>query len=222
MPRSRCLTELPALGALDRAAGSVGRQLAQALRQAIQRGELKAGERIPSTRTLALARATVADVFDQLAAEGYLDARSGSGTWIASAVDLMAPVSVTASSAAPPAPASLPSSAQRYAAIARALSPLPAVPFSVAVPEGEAAPDDRWRRLGNRVRAGQAAALISTRSECRSAWGAAWRCWSGRGSTTAGLWKMITTASCGTSGIRFPPCKGWTPGGWCIWARSAR
>ncbi|WP_038910751.1 PLP-dependent aminotransferase family protein [Dickeya dadantii] len=163
MPRSRCLTELPALGALDRAAGSVGRQLALALRQAIQRGELKAGERIPSTRTLArslgLARSTVADVFDQLAAEGYLDARSGSGTWVSSAFGLMAPVSMTASSAAPPAPVSLPSSAQRYAAIARALSPLPAVPFSVAVPEGEAAPDDRWRCLGNRVRAGQAAAL---------------------------------------------------------------
>ncbi|MGM3160218.1 PLP-dependent aminotransferase family protein [Dickeya undicola] len=163
MPRARCLTELPALGALDRAAGSVGRQLAQALRQAIQIGELKAGERIPSTRTLArtlgLARATVADVFEQLAAEGYLDARSGSGTWVSSAFDAMTPVSVTVSPPASPTTVSLPSSAQRYAAIARALTPLPAVPFSVAVPEGAVAPDDRWRRIGNRVRASQAAAL---------------------------------------------------------------
>ncbi|UUE11377.1 PLP-dependent aminotransferase family protein [Dickeya zeae] len=163
MPRPRCLTELPSLGVLDRTAGAVGIQLTQALRRAIQRGELKAGERIPSTRTLArtlgLARATVADVFDQLAAEGYLDARSGSGTWVSSAFSLSPPVDVTALQTAPSAPASLPSSVQRYAAIAKALSPLPAVPFSVAVPEGDVALDDRWRRLGNRVRASKAAML---------------------------------------------------------------
>ncbi|XKY12264.1 hypothetical protein V6C39_09955 [Dickeya ananatis] len=47
MPRPRCLTGLPSLGVLDRTAGAVGIQLTQALRRAIQRGELKAGERIP-------------------------------------------------------------------------------------------------------------------------------------------------------------------------------
>lgn len=112
MPRPRCLTELPSLGVLDRTAGAVGIQLTQALRRAIQRGELKAGERIPSTRTLArtlgLARATVADVFDQLAAEGYLDARSGSGTWVSSAFSLSPPVDVTALQTAPSAPARCP------------------------------------------------------------------------------------------------------------------
>jgi len=53
---------------------------------------------------------------------------------------------------------SLPESARRYAAIAVQLSPLPSVPFSIAVPDGDVAMDDHWRRLGNRVRASKAAA----------------------------------------------------------------
>ena len=47
--------------------------------------------------------------------------------------------------------------AKHYAAIADQLSPLPSVPFSVAVPEGKVAMDDHWRKLSNRVRASQAA-----------------------------------------------------------------
>ena len=61
--------------------------LETALRQAVQTGRLAAGARLPPSRTLAadlgIARNTVADVYGQLAAEGWLTARQGSGTRVA-------------------------------------------------------------------------------------------------------------------------------------------
>ncbi|HUD18658.1 MAG TPA: PLP-dependent aminotransferase family protein [Acidimicrobiales bacterium] len=63
--------------------------LEEALREAIRSGRLTALTRLPSTRALAadlgLARGTVTDAYDQLAAEGWLVARQGSGTRVASA-----------------------------------------------------------------------------------------------------------------------------------------
>jgi GntR family transcriptional regulator/MocR family aminotransferase len=53
MARRRLVIEIPALGAVDRAPGGIGRQLTDALRIAIARGELRAGERFPSTRARA-------------------------------------------------------------------------------------------------------------------------------------------------------------------------
>src|SRR5947207_9827859 len=69
---------------LDRGAAlPLSRQLAAALRAAIAEGSLAAGARLPSTRALAaelgLARSTVVAVFEQLAAEGFIIARPGSG-----------------------------------------------------------------------------------------------------------------------------------------------
>lgn len=69
---------------LDRASPvPLSRQLAGALRQAIGEGRIGAGARLPSTRALAeelgLARSTVVGVFEQLAAEGYISGRAGSG-----------------------------------------------------------------------------------------------------------------------------------------------
>ena len=61
--------------------------LERALREAIASGRLPPGERLPSTRTLArdlgAARGTVAEAYAQLAAEGWLIARQGSGTVVA-------------------------------------------------------------------------------------------------------------------------------------------
>ncbi len=61
--------------------------LETALRQAVQTGRLPAGTRLPASRTLAadlgVARNTVADVYSQLVAEGWLTARQGSGTRVA-------------------------------------------------------------------------------------------------------------------------------------------
>lgn len=52
MPRIAKTVEIPAIGELDRNAGQLSLPLAQALRAAIHKGELKAGELLPSTRVL--------------------------------------------------------------------------------------------------------------------------------------------------------------------------
>lgn len=66
------------------------RQLYAALRGAMLDQRLRAGARLPSTRTLAsllgVARNTVHGAYDQLLAEGYLEARHGSGTYVAASV----------------------------------------------------------------------------------------------------------------------------------------
>lgn len=65
----------------------LGRSLEDVLRVAVRDGRLAAGTRLPASRSLAadlgIARNTVADVYAQLAAEGWLTARTGAGTWIA-------------------------------------------------------------------------------------------------------------------------------------------
>ncbi len=66
--------------------GSLARQLYRALRDAIRSGRLAPGERAPSTRALAaeagLSRVTVVLAYEQLLAEGYLEGRRGSGTYV--------------------------------------------------------------------------------------------------------------------------------------------
>jgi GntR family transcriptional regulator/MocR family aminotransferase len=63
------------------------RWLYSALRQGILEGQLRPGARMPATRDLAshyrLSRGTVVAAFDQLKSEGYLEARVGSGTYVA-------------------------------------------------------------------------------------------------------------------------------------------
>ncbi len=92
--------------ALDRR-GARRAALETALRAAIRDGRLAAGERLTSTRSLAidlgLARGTVVEAYAQLTAEGYLDARRGAGTWVA-AVAVAAPKATTEAPAMPRAP----------------------------------------------------------------------------------------------------------------------
>jgi GntR family transcriptional regulator/MocR family aminotransferase len=63
------------------------RQIYESIRRAILEGRLPPGARLPATRLLAaeagVGRNTVIAAFEQLAAEGYLDARVGSGTRVA-------------------------------------------------------------------------------------------------------------------------------------------
>ncbi len=63
------------------------RQLYNGLREAILRKQLPAGQQLPATRTLAadwhISRTTVITAFDQLLAEGYLEAHVGDGTYVA-------------------------------------------------------------------------------------------------------------------------------------------
>jgi GntR family transcriptional regulator/MocR family aminotransferase len=73
---------------LDREArGTLGSQIQRELREAIRSGRLREGERLPSSRMLAselgVSRGLVLDCYEQLTAEGYLSARSGSATRVA-------------------------------------------------------------------------------------------------------------------------------------------
>src|SRR5580698_2596079 len=74
------------------------------LRQGILTGTLPAGARLPPTRALAeelsVARQTVVLAYERLAAEGYVRARIGSGTFVATDLPDAAPPP-----AAPPSPA---------------------------------------------------------------------------------------------------------------------
>ena len=75
--------------ALDRAAQTpLQQQLRQQLRQAILDNLLPPGTRLPSTRTLALvlgvSRTVTSVAYDELFAEGYLQGRRGSGTYVES------------------------------------------------------------------------------------------------------------------------------------------
>ena len=63
------------------------RQLYDRLQSAILEGRLRAGAKLPSTRILArelaIARNTVMGAYEQLLAEGYLEGKTGSGTYVA-------------------------------------------------------------------------------------------------------------------------------------------
>ncbi|MBX7187909.1 MAG: PLP-dependent aminotransferase family protein [Vicinamibacteria bacterium] len=81
---------LPAI-ALDRGSATpLYRQIYEGYRAAIIERRLRPGQRMPSTRGLAdelgLSRIPVLNAFEQLIAEGYLQARAGAGTYVSSAL----------------------------------------------------------------------------------------------------------------------------------------
>lgn len=63
------------------------RQIGAQLREAILSGQLETGTQLPSTRelakTLSVSRLTVQNTYEQLISEGYLEAKTGSGTFVA-------------------------------------------------------------------------------------------------------------------------------------------
>ncbi|MFE3289925.1 PLP-dependent aminotransferase family protein [Rhodococcus sp. NPDC059234] len=71
-------------------------RIAEAIVEQIRSGHLHPGDALPSTRTLAtelaVARSSVVDAYDELAAAGYVVARSGSGTRVAAGADSAAAV----------------------------------------------------------------------------------------------------------------------------------
>ena len=69
--------------------------LERRLRDAIRRGLLTPGERMPTSRSLAgdlgISRNSVAEVYGRLTGEGWLEARVGAGTWVATTPHVKAP-----------------------------------------------------------------------------------------------------------------------------------
>ncbi|GBQ29548.1 MocR-like pyridoxine biosynthesis transcription factor PdxR [Gluconacetobacter azotocaptans] len=72
---------------LDRPAGALEAQIHRTIRDRILGGQFAAGDRLPSSRALAVAlgvaRSTVVQAYERLRAEGFLEARGGSATRIA-------------------------------------------------------------------------------------------------------------------------------------------
>jgi GntR family transcriptional regulator / MocR family aminotransferase len=80
--------EVPVWFSLDPASGvPIYRQLYERMQAEILAGRLPARTRLPSTRTLAaelgVSRSTVVTAFEHLLAEGYLEGKVGSGTYVA-------------------------------------------------------------------------------------------------------------------------------------------
>ncbi len=133
----------------------LSRQLAAALRQAVAEARFGEGARLPSTRALAaelgIARSTVVAVFEQLAAEGYLTARPGSGYFVPPPF-------------AGPPPADRgretgrPRPLSRQAALLRALMPPPRGrprPFDLGVAEIDGRFIATWKHLASRALSGR-------------------------------------------------------------------
>ncbi|HEV2735439.1 MAG TPA: winged helix-turn-helix domain-containing protein, partial [Longimicrobiaceae bacterium] len=88
--RTTASPQLVALVPVDRRSGvPLHRQIYDGLRRAILDGMLRAGQRVPSTRALALelevSRFPVLTAYEQLLHEGYLEGRVGSGTFVRAA-----------------------------------------------------------------------------------------------------------------------------------------
>ena len=119
-------------------------------RTAILAGRLRPSERVPSTRdlaaTLSVARTTVAEAYDQLTAEGYLETARGSGTFVSSQL----PQELTPAKVQPPEPPAIRLS--RYGAgltedILRPQPPPGVIQFAAGTPDVREFPFPLWRRL---------------------------------------------------------------------------
>ncbi len=129
------------------------------LRAAILSGELKGGMKMPSTRALAdelnISRNTVLNAYRQLLAEGYLEGRKGSGTFVANVLpeSLLTVPRPTDPQTAPPHPAesSRPFFSERAIAQIAISPPLSGGrsprPFLAEVPALDALPYKLWSRL---------------------------------------------------------------------------
>ncbi len=113
-PRARAQVELPVI--VERGSPvALASQIAAQLRQAVGDGRLAAGERLASSRALAaslgVSRTVVTGAYAQLYAEGWLDGRYGSGTYVAAGAPgqaALAPGAAVAPAAVAPAAAAWP------------------------------------------------------------------------------------------------------------------
>ncbi|MGO9514690.1 MAG: PLP-dependent aminotransferase family protein [Steroidobacteraceae bacterium] len=138
----------------DRGSRTLLHDLHRQLRSAILDGRLRAGLRLPSTRSFCAAygvsRNTAVAAYDLLLSEGYLVARQGSGTQVALTLP-KAPVTAGAAKAR---------GARRRQLVAFWRSargaetpgehPEPRWSFRLGVPDAESFPADVWRRLSIR------------------------------------------------------------------------
>jgi DNA-binding transcriptional MocR family regulator len=84
-----------ALGGWSDGAGPLYRLLARALAAAVEHGDVGRGERLPSERSLApaigVSRGVVVAAYDELVADGTIERRRGSGTFVAGSAEVGLP-----------------------------------------------------------------------------------------------------------------------------------
>lgn len=134
---------------LDRAGPTpLHQQVFDGCRRAILTGRLRPGQRLPSTRILAaelgISRFPVLMAYEQLQHEGYLEGRSGSGTYVTRHIpdDLLRPAGGSGRTAAAAAAAA---GAGRSVAAVRDEGGLR--PFRVSLPALDRFPRQLWSRL---------------------------------------------------------------------------
>lgn len=143
---------------LDRSSRkSVSVQLYMALHDIILSGGLRAGERLPATRTLAketgVSRTTVIDAIDRLVAEGMLVSRVGAGTFVSDTLENQTPVPAIPEGARQGGPKprlsyTISNADKAYAR--RAWLPHEPRAFITALPALDAFPMAHWSRLSAR------------------------------------------------------------------------
>lgn len=145
----RAQFELPLV--VDRtAAEPLNAQVAGQLRAAMREGRLTAGERLPSSRALAgalrISRTVVTAAYEQLYAEGWLEGRHGSGTYVAE-VHADEPLERLRAVAGPgPGLAFDPSGAPGLDALGDRPADGPVIDLRPGVPWVEALDTPAWRR----------------------------------------------------------------------------
>ncbi len=161
MPRRPSISSFRAFSLDPDAPESLHRQLYEEMRRAILSGRLAPGSRLPASREFAnvshISRNTVLSAYSQLLAEGYIESRAGSGTFVARAIpETMVPESPgsAAGDGAAPAPAarSLSARGRRIADAPILRHPLRTVAnaFRPGLPALDHFPMDIWRRLSDR------------------------------------------------------------------------
>ncbi len=132
-------------------------QVYQQLRLAIEAGTFAPGTRLPPTRlhaqALGVGRNTVLGALERLQAEGYVQARVGSGSYVADSLRAAPPLQAPSLPAAP----ALSRRGQLLADTARHWQPplAPASAFRIGAPEVASFPFALWDRLARQCAAGQ-------------------------------------------------------------------
>lgn len=148
---SRSCAEPPVV--VDRASAvPLTQQITGQLREVVRRGQVGAGERLPSSRTLAatlaVSRTVVTNAYAQLYAEGWLDGRHGSGSY--AAVGAGTAHGAAAAWAAPasgaPQPARAPAGATAPSPVPGIIDLSPGIAWSAGI--SAAAWRRAWRRAG--------------------------------------------------------------------------
>jgi GntR family transcriptional regulator / MocR family aminotransferase len=135
------------------------REIYESIRSRILDGQFRSGLRIPSTRQMAkqfgVSRNTITTAYDQLIAEGYLEAQTGSGTYVSEKLPdefVFANVENRAQSKARPSKRRLSKRGTAIAAIRLnwQKTQAPVRPFTPCVPSVAEFPFQIWHRLVSR------------------------------------------------------------------------